>query len=161
MTSSTVKRSAFVTFLDTNPSGAASYKEIGDGITAATINYNPQTLEETYINQDSGSTEVQSYKPNMPIEATAKKGDNVFDFIDGLRKARAVLDAAKTSIVNVWKYETPTGDAYPAEKQDVSIQIDSFGGDGGGSTKINYTINFVGTPVVGTFDVVLKTFTPS
>lgn len=157
----TVKRSSFVTFLDKNPSGAANYVEIGDGVTTATINYNPQVLEETYINQDSGTTEVQSYRPNLPIEATAKKGDNAFDFIDGLRKSRAVLDAAKTSIVNVWKYETPTGDSYPAEKQSVSIQVDSFGGDGGAATKINYTINFIGAPIAGNFDVVLKTFTPS
>lgn len=159
--STTVKRSAFATFLDTNPSGAADYVMIGDGVTTATINYNPQTLEETYINQDSGTTEVQSYRPNLPIEATAKNGDEVFDFIDALRKARAVLDAAKSSIVNVWMYETPTGDAYPAEKQTVSIQIDSFGGDGGAATKINYTVNFLGDPVLGTFDVVLKTFTPT
>ena len=157
--STTVKRSAFATFLDTNPGGAADYVMIGDGITNAVINYNPQTLEETYINQDSGTIEVQSYRPNLPIEATAKSGDDVFDFIDQLRKDRAVLDAAKTTVVNVWLYETPTGDSYPAELQEVSIQIDSFGGEGGGATKINYTINFVGTPTVGVFDVVLKSFT--
>lgn len=156
--STTVKRSSFATFLNTNPSGVASYTKIGDGITTASIAYNPQTLEETYIDQDSGSIEVESYRPNLPIEATAKAGDAVFDFIDGLRKSRAVLDAAKTDIVNVWLYETPTGDAYPAEQQTVSIQIDSFGGDGGGATKINYTINFIGDPVVGTFDVVLLSF---
>lgn len=159
MTGTTVKRSSFATFLNTNPSGAASYAKIGDGITAAAINYNPQTLEETYIDQDSGSIEVESYRPNLPIEATAKSGDDVFDFVDQLRKDRAVLDAAKTDIVNVWLYETPTGDSYPAEQQQVSIQVDSFGGDGGGATKINYTINFIGDPVVGTFDVVLLSFT--
>lgn len=159
--STTIKRSAFATFLDDNPGGAANYVMIGDGVTTATINYNPQTLEETYINQDSGTTEVQSYRPNLPIEATAKNGDDVFEFIDNLRKTRAVLDAAKTTIVNVWLYETPTGDSYPAEQQEVSIQIDSFGGDGGQASKINYTINFLGDPVAGNFDVVLLTFTPS
>lgn len=156
--STTVKRSSFATFLDINPGGTADYVMIGDGITTATINYNPQTLEETYINQDNGTIEVQSYRPNLPIEATAKKGDDAFDFIDALRKSRAILDAAKSSIVNVWLYETPTGDSYPAEKQAVSIQIDSFGGDGGAATKINYTINFVGAPTLGNFDIVSKTF---
>jgi hypothetical protein len=97
----------------------------------------------------------------MPIEATAKSGDDVFDFVDGLRIARAVLDAAETTIVNVWLYETPTGTAYPAEQQAVSIQIDDFGGDGGVAAKINYTINFIGDPVAGSFDTADNTFTAS
>jgi hypothetical protein len=157
----TVKRSAFQAFLNVVPAGPADYELIGDGITTAAINYNPQTLEETYIHQDSGNTEIESYRPAFPIEATCKDGDAVFDFVDGLRQSRAVLDAAKTDVVLVYLYETPTADAYPAEKQPCSIQIDSFGGDGGSSNKISYTINFLGDPVAGMFDSVLLTFTPS
>jgi len=152
MTGSTVKRSAFATFMNVGTILVPDYVIIGDGITAASIEYNPQTLEETYINQDSGSTEIESYRPTLPIEATAKSGDEVFDFVDALRQARAVLDAAKTDIVNVWLYEAEITGTWPAEKQECSIQIDSFGGDGGGSAKINYTINFIGDPIPGTFN---------
>lgn len=161
MTVSTVKRSQFKAFLNILPSGSASYKLVGDGITTGVINYNPQTLEETYIHQDSGSTEIESYRPNFPIEATAKAGDDVFDFIDDLRQARAVLDDAKTDVVLVYLYEAPVLGEYPAEKQNVSIQIDSFGGDGGASAKINYTINFIGDPVLGTFNPTTLAFTPN
>ena len=157
----TVKRSQFATFMNVAPESTADYKQIGDGITSAVVNYNPQVLEETYIHQDSGTVEVESYRPNMPIEATAKSGDDVFDFVDALRQARAVLDDAKTDIVMVYLYETPSGSEYPAEKQYVSIQIDSFGGDGGSSTKINYTINFIGDPIYGTFNPTTKAFTPN
>ena len=156
--SDSVKRSAFKTFLNTVPAGPAEYEVVGDGITTAAVNYNPQTLEETYIHEDSGSTEIESYRPTMPIEATAKAGDAVFEFIDGLRKSRAVLGDAKTDIVNAWLYETPTAGAYPAEQQNVSIQIDTFGGDGGASAKINYTINYLGDPVLGTFNPSTGTF---
>lgn len=152
MTSTSVKRSQFKTFLNTGTSETPVWSLIGDGITTGAINYNPQTEEEVYIHEDSGTTLISSYKPTLPIEATAKAGDAAFDYVDGLRQSRAVLGSAQGEIVNVWLYETPTGEAYPAEKQNVNIQIDSFGGDGGQSAKINYTLNFMGDPTIGTFN---------
>ncbi len=156
-----IKRSEVMTFMNVNPSGAASYKLIGDGVTTGAIGYNPKTTEETYIHEDSASISVESYAPNMPVEATAVSGDDVFEFVDALRVARAVLDEAETDIVNVWAYESGGPTAYPAEKQTVSIQIDEFGGDGGASVKINYTINFIGDPIPGTFNANTSAFTPS
>jgi len=154
-----VKRSLFKTFLNVGTSEIPDYALLGDGVTNAEIQYNPQTVEETYIHQDSGTTEIESYRPTMPVEMSCVSGDDVFDFIDGLRQSRAVLDAAKTDIVNVWVYEDEGVAGYPAEKQDVSIQIDSFGGAGGETNKINFTINFLGDPVEGEFDVDSGTFT--
>jgi hypothetical protein len=156
-----IKRSEVKSFLNTTPLSTATYKLIGDGVTTGTINYNPKTSEETYIHEDSATIAVESYAPTMPIEATAKNGDYVFEFIDALRKSRAVLNNAETDIVNVWLYETGGPTAYPAEKQTVSIQIDDFGGDGGVAAKINYTINFIGNPVLGTFNSGTSVFTAS
>lgn len=156
-----IKRSQVQSFINTTPSAAATYELIGDGVVTGTINYNPQTSEETYIHEDSATIAVESYAPTMPVEATAVSGDAVFEFIDTLRRNRAVLADAETDIVNVWMYESGGPAAYPAEKQTVSIQIDDFGGDGGQAVKINYTINFVGAPVVGTFNATTKAFTAS
>jgi len=118
-------------------------------------------VEETYIHQDNATITVEGYAPKLPVEASAIVGDPVFEFIDSLRIARAILDAAQTDIVNVWAYESGGPTAYPAEKQAVAIQIDEFGGEGGVSTKINYTINFIGDPIPGTFNTNTKTFTAS
>ena len=148
----TVKRSEFATYINTGTIATPVWDLLGDGITAASINYNPQTSEETYIHEDTGTTQVESYKPTMPIEAICKDGDDAWEYLDTMRKARAVLDDAVTEIVNVWLYETPTAGAYPAEKQGVSIQFDEFGGDGGASNKMSFTINYQGDPVVGTFN---------
>lgn len=157
-----VKRSQVKSFLQTATTPSVVLSLIGDGVTTGTINYNPETSSETYIHEDNATVDVEKYAPTLPIEATAVAGDAVFEFIDGLRKSRATLDDARTYLVNVWLYETPSNtDQYPAEKQEVSIQIDSFGGDGGVATKINYTINFIGDPVEGTYDVSDGTFTPS
>jgi hypothetical protein len=159
MTSTTVKRSSFKTFLNTGTSGSPTWSILGDGITSAKINYNPKTLETLYIDQSTGTTEIESYRPTLPIEAIAKFGDPAFNFVDNIRIARGVLGSAYAEVVNVWLYQTPSGGAYPAERQQVSIQIEDFGGDGGTAARINYTINFMGAPVVGTFNPTTLTFT--
>jgi hypothetical protein len=158
MATAKVKRSQFRTFIDTDP-GYEDWALIGDGVTSAEIAYNPEVAEETYIHQDSGSAEVEGYKPNMAIEAQAINGDDVFEYVDGLRKARAVLDDAHTQIVNVWMYDDASEGAYPAELQDVAISVNTMGGDGGASTKLNYTIHFRGDPVSGTFNPTTLTWT--
>ena len=155
-----IKRSQVKTFLQTATTPSVVLSLIGDGVTTGTINYNPEVTTETYIHEDNGTTSIERYAPTLPVEATAINGDAVFEYIDNLRKTRATLDSAETYIVNVWLYETPAStDQYPAEKQAVSIQIDSFGGDGGVAAKINYTINFIGDPVAGKYDVSDGTFT--
>lgn len=156
-----IKRSQVMTFLNTTPSTAATYSLIGSGVTAGSIAYNAKVEEETYIHEDNATMTIEGYAPKLPLEAVAVTADPVFEFIDGLRIARAVLDDAETDVVNVWAYKAGGPTAYPAEKQTVAIQIDDFGGDGGSSTKINYTINYIGDPVAGTFNVSTKAFTAS
>lgn len=156
-----VKRSQVKTFLNTTPSSVATYSLIGDGVTSGKTDMNPKTTEETYIHQDSASISVDSYAPTMGIEQTAKVGDPVFEYIDGLRIARAVLGDAETDIVEVYLYKIPTLGEYPAQKQPVSIQVDDIGDKGGEPLKVNYTINYVGDAVQGTFNPTTKAFTPN
>ena len=158
---SKIKRSQLMTFLNTTPESTATYNLIGSGVTAGSIGYNPKVEEETYIHEDNATITVEGYAPKLPLEAVAVTGDPVFEFIDALRIARATLADAETDIVNVWAYKTGGPTAYPAEKQSVSIQIDEFGGDGGASAKINYTINYIGDPIPGTFNASTKAFTAS
>ena len=156
-----IKRSEIQTFMNVNPSGTeGEYALLGDGVVSGAIAYNPQVEDETYIHEDSATTIVESYAPKFPVEATAIKGDPIFAYVDGLRKRRSVMGEAETDIINVWIYEEGGPTAYPAEQQRVAIQIDEFGGDGGKSAKLNYTINYVGNAVLGTFDATNKVFTP-
>lgn len=41
--------------------------------------------------------------------------------------------------------------AYRAEKQDVAVQIDTYGGAGGETPTLDYTLNFLGDPELGLF----------
>lgn len=155
-----IKRSQIRSFLDVDP-GYQDWALIGDGVTNAQIDMNPEVEQETYIHEDNSSAEIERYAPTMGIEASAKKGDDAFEFVDELRINRAVLHAAHTQVVNVWLYKEPTeANTYPAELQDVTIAVESAGGEGGTPSKINYTIYYRGDPVKGTFNVETLTFTP-
>lgn len=156
-----IKRSQVQSFLNTTPLTTATYKLIGDGIVAGAIAMNPKVTEETYIHEDSATISVDSYAPKLPVEGSAKAGDDVFEFVDGLRKSRAVLGDAETDVVNVWMYETGGPTAYPAERQPVAISVEEFGGEGGVAAKIKYTINFIGPAALGTFNASTKVFTPN
>ncbi len=162
--STKVTRSKVKHFIDTTPDETTpNYGLIGDGVTTGTVNYGPNATTEQYVHQDSATTTVDSYAPTFPIKQTCVAGDDVFDFIDGLRQAQAVGSAAETTLVEVRLYETPDtpGTSYPATKWNVSIQIDSFGGDGGKNAEIDYTINMQGDPVQGTFNTSTLAFTPA
>ena len=155
-----IPRSDIYTYIDTAPD-AETYALLGVGVISGTINYNPNVLTETYIHQDTANISVESYAPTMPLEITADDADTAFAFLDALRVARAVLGDAETTIVNVWNYESGGPTAAPAEQQAVSVQIDSFGGEGGTAVKLSVTINYQGDPVAGTFNISTGAFTAS
>jgi len=159
-TTGKIKRSLIATFVDTSgPAGSETYFLLGEGVISGKINYNPKTLEEVYISEDTANIAVESYAPTMPIQMTAIAGDEVFDYINALRVARAVLGDAETTIVNVWMYEDGGPDAYPAEQQKVSIQINDIGDEGGAAVKLNMVINYIDDPLIGTFDAETAAFT--
>lgn len=158
MVTGKIKRSLVATFIDIDPNNE-DYELLGEGVVEGKVNMNPKTLEETYISEDAANISVESYAPTMPIEMTCVAGDPVFEFIDTLRKNRSIMSDAETTIVNVWMYETGGPTAYPAEQQAVSIQVDDFGGPGGESNKINFTINYIDDPAAGTFDASDSSFT--
>lgn len=146
-----IKRSQFKTFINLGTYGSPVWELLGDGVTAAAIQYNPKITEETYIHDDSATISVDSYAPKLPIEGSAKKGDAVFDLIDGLRKGRLIGAQAEVDIVNVWLYETPSLGFYSAERQAATISVEEFGGEGGIATKMKYTVGFIGNPVIGAY----------
>lgn len=146
------KRSSFLMFLNVAPSEAGTYALIGDGVTELSISYNPQTTTNQYIHQDVAQTDITGYQPNAPVTAQAVKGDKVYQFINGLRKKLPVGADAYTDVVLIETTEEKGAGGYPAQKQPVSIQIDSFGGAASDPLSIGYTINWRGESEEGNFD---------
>lgn len=153
------KRSSFQLLINTTPKSSATYALVGEGVTELSIAYNPQTNTEQYIHQDSANTELTGYQPNAPVTAQVVKGDDAFDYINEMRRNLPIGPDAHTDVVLVDIFEEPTGGSYPATKQPVSIQIDSYGGPATDPLSVGYTINWRGNGVDGTFNPTTKTFT--
>ena len=88
-----------------------------------------------------------------------KAEEDARGYIDDIRINRKVLGDATTDILIVYLYKEATSGAYPAEKNRCGIQIDDFGGAGGESAKLNFTVNLQGDATRGTFDPSTKAFT--
>lgn len=147
-----VKRSQFATFLNTG-GASETWSRFGIGVTSQSVAYNPTVSSEQYIDADSATSSVDAYAPTINTPQTAYAGDPVFEFVDGLRKSRAIGDDAVTDILMVYVYDKSAENTYAAEKQTVSISITDFGGDAGSPLSITYDLGFVGTPILGTASI--------
>lgn len=157
-----VKRSLQATYLNVAGSGSETpkYALLGVNVSDLSISYNPQTTTDQDIVSDSASTDLTGYQPSAAVSQSATKGDEVYDYVNVLRRKRAILADSYSDIILVDLYETPaSGSAYPAEKQPVSIQIDTYGGPGTDPLSIEYTLNFRGNAAQGTFNPETKAFT--
>ena len=122
---------------------------MGKGITSQNISYNPNVTTEQYIDEDNAYSSVDSYAPSLDGTQTCYKGEPVFTYIDGLRQSRAVGADLETEVLFVYLYDGE-GSSYKAEKNACVIQLGDYGGDGGGSVQLTYTIGLNGDPVQGT-----------
>jgi hypothetical protein len=162
-----VKREEFATYLNITPESphilgslTATYALIGEGVTAAEISMGPKVTDEQYIADDAATSILEAYAPSMAVEQTAILNDEAFDFVDQLRLDQAIFGDAESDLVHVWLYETAVSPGvYPAEQQKVAIAVEDIGDAAGAPIKINWTPNYIGDPIVGTFTVATKTFT--
>lgn len=156
------KRSSFFLYLNTTPkTGNGTYALVGDGVTELTISYNAQTTTSQYIHQDTATTTVTGYQPTAPVTSEVVKTDDAFNYINEMRRSLPIGSDAETEIVMVDLFDVLTSGSsgsYPAIRQKVSIQLDSYGGAASDPLSISYTINWVGQGVAGTFNTSTKTW---
>lgn len=145
-----IKRSLFATFINTTPGdGTPTWSKMGKGITSQNVSYNPNVTTEQYIDEDNAYSSVDSYAPSLDGTQTCYKGEPVFTYIDGLRQKRAVGAELETEVLFVYLYDG-NENSYKAEKNACVIQLGDFGGEGGGSVQLTYTIGLNGDPEQGT-----------
>lgn len=143
-----------------------TWKRIGTNVTDMSIDFGAQTETEQDIVSNSATTDVTGYQPTSAVAQQCTKGDPIFEFITGLRRKRAILGDAQTWMLNVDLWDSSgssTAVTYAAELQQVSVQVDNYGGAGGETPTQEYTINFIGDPITGTVSVTsgVPTFTPT
>lgn len=160
-----IKSSELPAFLNITPtSDAPTWALSGNFQTEGDRAYEATETEESYINEDGPTTDVESYKVSLDNEMKCVKGDAVFDYIDNLRYTLATGTDAESQVLLVDKYsyvEEESVIKYRAQLFKCSISISKQGRTGGETSTIAYKINCNGDPKNGTVTITagVPTFT--
>lgn len=142
-----IKRSQFVTFLDTNPTGEANYALLGQGITSYGIAYNPQVSTEKFIIHDAATSVLESYQKQGAVTQKCYKGDACFEYLNELRRKNSVGSEVQTTVLDIDKWDKgTTANSFKATKSDVILAINNYMGE---EATIEYTIYYNGDAIQG------------
>jgi len=150
-----IKRSQFLTYLNTTPASSATWKILGVGITEFAISYNPQVDTEKWIIEDNARTDHSSNQKQGSVTQKCYKNDPLFEFVQA---GRDKLNY-KTQILDIDMWNGSEG-SYPAKLTDGIITITSYMGE---NAEIEYDLYYDGDAIEGTvtFAGEVPTFVPS
>ena len=153
-----IKRSQFLTFLDTTPSGnSRTWAIVGVGVDEYSQAFNPQVDTEKWIIEDNARNDHTSNQKQGSVTQKCYKNDPAFEFVadgrDQLNYKTHILD------IDTWN-GTGTGSSatYPAKMSDGLVAITSYSGE-----EIEYDLYYDGDPTEGTVTITngVPTFTPT
>ena len=102
---------------------------------------------------------ISGYEKTGAVEPYyAESGSGLFQKLQAIIDGDLVLDDLKTDVVEVKLWEAQEGSVFPATREEVYIEINSYGGDTTGY-QIPFTLHYTGVKQRGTFDVSTKVFT--
>ena len=139
-----IKRSQFLTFIDTTPSSSATWKVLGIGVDEYATNYNPQVDTEKWIVEDNARNDHTSNQKQGSVTQKCYKNDAEFEFIAG---GRDQLNY-KTHVLDVDTWNEISSGNYSAKKSDAIITVTSYSGE-----EIEYDIYYDGDPIEGTVTI--------
>ena len=138
-----IKRSEFLTFIDTTPSTTPTWKILGIGVDEYSTSYNPQVDTEKWIVEDNARNNHTSNQKQGSVTQKCYKNDPAFAFIAG---ARDQLNF-KTHVLDIDTWDA-TGSTYSAKMSDAIIAVTSYSGE-----EIEYDLYYDGDPVDGTVTI--------
>lgn len=147
-----IKRSQFLTFLDTTPSGASrTWVILGIGVNEYATSYNPQVDTEKWIVEDNARNDHTSNQKQGSVTQKCYKNDPAFAFI---AQGRDQLNY-KTKVLDIDAWNGNEG-SYPAKLSEAIVTITSYSGE-----EIEYDIYYDGDVKEGTATITggIPTFT--
>lgn len=138
--------------------GEADYVRLGKDLEE----YAPEMAAEVETKKNIlGETNVliSGYQKTASIEPYyAEKDSALFTLLQAIVDGNLVQEDLKTDVVEVKLWEADTDGAYPAYKEEVYIEVTSYGGNTAGY-QIPFTLHYTGVKTKGTFNPTTKAFT--
>ena len=152
-----VKRTQIVAWLDTTPKESTeTWGLVGNKTNSLSYAYNPSVETEQSVVEDVANTDLNGYQIAIDGEMKCYFGDAVYDFINGLRYNLAIGDDAKTKVLLVDKYDF-TGEGseatFKAQVFECVVSVNTYGGEGGATPTLSYSIGISGNPTNGTVTI--------
>lgn len=137
---------------------AAVYERLGKDLEEFSPELSAQVDTKKNILGET-SVLISSYEKTGSVEPYyAEEGSALFQRLQDIIDNSRVLDELKTDVVEVKLWENAGEGVYPAIREEVYIEVTSYGGDTTGY-QIPFTVHFTGNKVKGSFNVSTKTFT--
>ena len=153
-----IERKYLAHFINCAESGTAVYERLGKDLEE----YSPELSAQVDTKKNilgEVSVLISGYEKTGAVAPYyAESGSALFDRLQGIIDEQKVLDDLKADVVEVKLWEQESQGVYPATKEEVVIEITSYGGDTTGY-QIPFTLHYIGNKVQGTFNVSEKTFT--
>ena len=137
--------------------GSPQYVRLGDDLEEYSPELSANVEKKSNILGQTSVT-IDSYQKQGEVAPYyASKGDKLFEALQAVIDGDMVLDDLKTDMVEVKLWDEQEG-KYPAIKEEVYIEVASYGGDTTGY-QIPFNVHYTGIKTAGTFDVATKAFT--
>ena len=124
--------------------------------------YSPELSAQVDVKKNilgETSVVISGYEKTGAVESYyADSGTALFGRLQDIIDNNRVLDDVKTDVVEVKLWEPDESGAYPATKEEVYIEVTSYGGDTTGY-QIPFTLHYTGNKQAGSFNVSTKTCT--
>ena len=102
---------------------------------------------------------ISGYEKTGAVEPYyAESGSALFQRLQDIIDEGRVLEDLKTDVVEVKLWEQAENGSYPAVREEVYVEVTSYGGDTTGY-QIPFTLHFTGNKVKGSFDPATRSFT--
>lgn len=155
-----IERKYLAHYMDAAPadSEAPVYERLGKDLEEFSPEMSAQVDTKKNILGES-SILISGYEKTGSVEPFyAQTGSQLFARLQSIIDDSLVLDALKTSVVEVKLWEQEEDGTYSAIREEAFIEVTSYGGDTSGY-QIPFTLHYTGNKVKGSFDVTTKTFT--
>lgn len=154
-----IKRQFMAHYINTaEPGDTAVYQRLGKNLEEFNVEMNANVDVKNNILGET-SVILDSYQAQASVEPYyAEVGTPLFERLQGIIDERQTLDELKSDALEVHTWEAPTTGKYVAYREDVIIEISSYGGNTTGY-QIPFKLHHTGNRTKGTFDPATKIFT--
>lgn len=154
-----IERKYLAHYINTSVDGEnAVYERLGKDLEEFSPEMSAQVDTKKNILGES-SILISSYEKTASVEPFyAEDGSKLFERLQNIIDDSLVLDKLKADVVEVKLWNNAEAGVYPAIREEVYIEVTSYGGDTTGY-QIPFTLHYTGNKVKGTFNVTTKTFT--